>query len=191
MSKKRNTSLKGIFTWQHIFRHCSAHLQLTPTDLVQSNLPYNQTSFQWYLKIHQSISLFLHNYFPPDCELHGVIYEFLTILPVMVPSSRNVQPLLIFLFDTVLCFWGALSFWDLCYFWFNLCTTLLKKSIRPYYYFLEKPGGFQWSVLAWGDLEPSYASRLSIVSVDGKQRLCEVVLALSSIFYCKENVETI
>ena len=24
--------------------------------------------------------------------------------------------------------------------------------------FLQKPGGFQWSVLAWGDLEPSYRS---------------------------------
>ena len=52
------------------------------------------------------------------------------------------------------------------------------------YSLLEKyrPGGFQWSMLGWGDLEPSYTcmnffSHLSIVSVEGKQHLSEVVLS--------------
>ena len=38
----------------------------------------------------------------------------------------------------------------------NLCkyTTLLEKD--PTLFFLQKPGRFQWSTLAWGNLEPSY-----------------------------------
>ena len=44
--------------------------------------------------------------------------------------------------------------------------------------FLRRPAGFQWSALAWGHLEPSYAcvifSCLSIASVDGKQHLSEI-----------------
>jgi hypothetical protein len=59
--------------------------------------------------------------------------------------------------------------------------TTLKKVFD---FFLRKLGGFQWSEFAWGDLELTYPcanfSRVSIVSVDGKQRLSEVCLVLSS-----------
>ena len=60
----------------------------------------------------------------------------------------------------------------------NTPITLLEKD-PTFYFFLRKPGGFQWSTLAWGDLKPSYScvnlSRLSIASVDGMQYLNEVV----------------
>ena len=81
----------------------------------------------------------------------------------------------------------------ICYYFMNieqktvvLRIALMKFSLLPrglkhtlIYFFLRKPGGFQWSTLAWGDLKPSYScvnlSRLSIASVDGMQYLNEVV----------------
>ena len=55
---------------------------------------------------------------------------------------------------------------------------LCYKSIRL---FFTKPGGFQLSALAWGDLELSYAYviffRLSIASADDKPHLSEVVFS--------------
>jgi hypothetical protein len=45
-------------------------------------------------------------------------------------------------------------------------------------FFLRKPGGFQGSALAGGDLEPSYACVNFFhqsVSVDGKQHLSDIV----------------
>ena len=58
-------------------------------------------------------------------------------------------------------------------------TTLLEKY--PTLCSSRKPGGFQLSALAWGELEPSYAfvnfSRLPIASVDRKQHLSEVVFS--------------
>ena len=70
---------------------------------------------------------------------------------------------------------------------FKQCLWSNRKICRQYYSvtkvsdFLRKPGGFQWSALAWGDLEPSYAYvkfyRLSIVSIDGKQHLSEIVFS--------------
>ena len=52
----------------------------------------------------------------------------------------------------------------------------------PTLFSLRKPRRFQWSALARGDLEPSYAcviffSRPSIASVDGKQHLSVVVFS--------------
>ena len=52
------------------------------------------------------------------------------------------------------------------------------RSVRKvFYFFCEKMK--QWSVLVWGDIEPSYTrlnfSCLSIASVDGKQYLSEVM----------------
>ena len=63
--------------------------------------------------------------------------------------------------------------------WIN--TTLLEKY-PTLLFFLRNPVGFQWSVLAWGNLEPSYTCVnflpfLSIASVDGKQHLSEVVFS--------------
>ena len=71
-------------------------------------------------------------------------------------------------------------------------STTLLKSIRPYF-FLQKPGGFKWSALAWGDLEPPYAYvnffHLSIVSVDGKQHLSKVVFSTLVRFLLSERLE--
>ena len=54
---------------------------------------------------------------------------------------------------------------------------LLYEKIAEYFFF-AKPGGFQLSALAWGDLEPPYLYvnfyRLLVVSVDGKQPLSSV-----------------
>ena len=68
-------------------------------------------------------------------------------------------------------------------------TKILKKSIRKVsdlFFFFQKPGGFQWRALAWGDLELSYACMnfflLSITSVDGKH-LSEVVLCSCWIWF--------
>ena len=64
------------------------------------------------------------------------------------------------------------------------CTTLLEKYLTLFC-FLQKPGGFQWSALAWNDLEPSCAYVnlfLPINSISWWQHLM-----LSSEFHCKEN----
>ena len=57
-------------------------------------------------------------------------------------------------------------------------ATLLEKYTTI---FFRKPGEFQWSALAWGDLEPAYAyvnfPRPSVASVDDKQPLSEVVFS--------------
>ena len=62
---------------------------------------------------------------------------------------------------------------------------LLEKY--PTLFFLRKPGGFQWSVLAWGDLEPSYARvnffpPVKSISWYGKQHLSEVVFSALVVF---------
>ena len=82
---------------------------------------------------------------------------------------------------------------------FFIYTTFCEKYntlLEKYWilFFLRKPGGFQWSALAWGVLEPSYAcvnfSRLSIVLVDGKQDLSEVVFSALVGFWLLEKYPT-
>jgi hypothetical protein len=55
------------------------------------------------------------------------------------------------------------------------------REVSDLIFFLRKPGGFQCSALALGNLELSYKcvkfSRLSIAPVDGKQNLSEVVFS--------------
>ena len=55
------------------------------------------------------------------------------------------------------------------------------RKVSDLIFFLSKPGGFQSNTLARGNLEPSYVclnfSGLSIIPVDGKQHLSEVVFS--------------
>ena len=88
-----------------------------------------------------------------------------------VPSFLNISgDLLLFLFSLYIYF-GT--------FFFQKMELFFRKVSNTF--FLWKPGGFQWSALAWGNLEPSYACVnfycLSNTPVDGKQYLSEVVFS--------------
>ena len=63
----------------------------------------------------------------------------------------------------------------------NITLLIIYIDLLTIKYTVKISIGFQWSALAWGALETSYAcvhfSRLSIASVDGKQHLSEVVFS--------------
>ena len=64
---------------------------------------------------------------------------------------------------------------------FTIYYSVRKVSDLFYLFFSKKPGEFQWSKLAWGDLEASNVymifSRLSIASVDHKQNFCKILFS--------------
>ena len=77
-------------------------------------------------------------------------------------------------------------------FGFKNLRSLLEKY--PTLFFLQKPGGFQWSTLAWDDLEPSYISVnfvSPIHSVSSKQHLSEVMFSALVGFSLWEKVSNL
>ena len=64
----------------------------------------------------------------------------------------------------------------------RLFTSIIPLLEKYPTFFLRKPGEFQWSALAWGDLEPSYSCvsffpPFNSQLMDGKQHLSDIVFS--------------
>ena len=122
IEKSHLNSNKRCMYLETCFGHCSGSSSAYSGIVRQwwLNVLCNQTFFQGISKF---IKLFLYfwTFFSRLWAARGCWCASQFCFFFIVIPSWNVQPLLVFLFDIIICFWGALSFWHLYFFWSDPC----------------------------------------------------------------------